>query len=150
MTTQSQPKKQWWHTAAPPHRCYVLCRACCFDFRHVTNSSRASVCDPRSFAVLQLCCECQTPASSVAACPERRYHTAQSLTKSQPRAAGQTLIDRLILFFFCSPCLRASPSFYDLFWSVNYSFIIISSFKLSWFVVIWSVACRWYILWWPH
>lgn len=67
---------------------------------------RGSVSDPRSFLVFwffvfvfKLCSECQT-AALVSLRPQRQYHSAQILTKSQPRAVCQSLIDPVILILF--------------------------------------------------
>ena len=90
-------------TFLPPF-CHVLRSG--FDFWHATNSSGAQFLIPDHslffdffFFVFKLCSECQT-AALVSLRPQRQYHSAQILTKSQPRAVCQSLIDPVILILF--------------------------------------------------
>lgn len=92
MMTQSQ-QKPWWHFS----RCFVMCPQTAGGFSWC-RSVQIIPCFPPPLLPIFVP-ECQTPAL-VPECPQRQYHSAESLTKSQPRAVCQSLIDPLIRILF--------------------------------------------------
>lgn len=137
----AQSKQKWgWHFSC----CSVVCVR--WDFTLICDMLQTA-CGLSLWSQIipsfQLCSECQT-AALMSAHPKRQYHTAQSLTKSQPQAVCQSLIDPLILILFTQTLKE--ESLYDLFFSVNNAFslyIYLSLLTHSWHIsVVQCVRCH--------